>query len=91
MSSGSKGLSRRHVAELERIVGERGVRTDATARSAYESDAFMLQRATAEVIVLPRTTEESAAAVRVLREAVDGDDGAARGGSSEGGASGFDV
>lgn len=69
MGSETKGLGARHVAELERIVGARGVRTDATARSAYESDAFMLQNATAEVIVLPRTTEEAAAAVRVLRDA----------------------
>ena len=69
MGSQRKQLSRRHQAELERIVGKKGVRTDATARAAYESDAFMLQRANAEVIVLPRTTEEAAAAIKVIREA----------------------
>ena len=58
MGSDGKQLSRRHLAELERIVGKKGVRADPTARSAYESDAFMLQRASAEVIVLPRTTAE---------------------------------
>ncbi|MEM6569401.1 MAG: FAD-linked oxidase C-terminal domain-containing protein [Planctomycetota bacterium] len=62
-------LTRKHLKELRRIVGERGVRADANARSAYESDGFMLQSARAEVIVLPRTTEEAAASVRVLRDA----------------------
>ncbi|MEM6673841.1 MAG: FAD-linked oxidase C-terminal domain-containing protein [Planctomycetota bacterium] len=62
-------LGDRHVRELRRIVGDRGVRTDAMARSAYESDGFMLQSAAAEVVVLPRSTAEAAAVVRVLRDA----------------------
>ncbi|MGK0482380.1 MAG: glycolate oxidase [Planctomycetota bacterium] len=62
-------LSRTHLKELTRIVGDRGVRTDSHAQAAYESDGFMLERASPAVIVLPRTTEEAAAAVRVLRDA----------------------
>lgn len=69
MPNRTHGLSRSHLKELRRIVGERGVRADAVARSAYESDAFMLESAAAEVVVLPRTTKEAAAAVRVLRDA----------------------
>ncbi|MEM8710208.1 MAG: FAD-linked oxidase C-terminal domain-containing protein [Planctomycetota bacterium] len=62
-------LTRAQLAELKRIVGERGVRQDSGARSAYESDGFMLARAAPEVVVLPRTTEEAAQAVRILRDA----------------------
>lgn len=64
-----KALSRSVLKELTRILGERGVRADAGAQSAYESDGFMLERAAPAVVVLPRTTEEAAQAIRVLREA----------------------
>lgn len=48
-------------------MGERGVRADAVARSAYEADGFMLQREAPDLAVLPRTTAEAAAAVKLLR------------------------
>lgn len=62
-------LGRKTLKELTRIVGERGVRADAGAKSAYESDGFMLERAAPSVVVLPRSTQEAAEAVKVLREA----------------------
>lgn len=67
MTTPPRPLSPAVVAELIDIVGERGVRADALARSAYESDGFMLQREAPSVVVLPRSTEEAAAAVKVLR------------------------
>ncbi len=62
-------LKRSDLQELVRIVGERGVRSGTTAKSAYESDGYMLERASPAVVVLPRTTAEAAAAVKVLRNA----------------------
>ncbi|MEL6716867.1 MAG: FAD-binding protein, partial [Planctomycetota bacterium] len=61
-------LSKSARRALAAIVGERGVRADALARSAYESDGFALAAESPEVIVLPRSTEEAARVVRVLRE-----------------------
>ena len=61
-------LSRNGLRALTSIVGEHGVRTDRVARSAYESDGFMLRSEEPAAIVLPRTTDEAARVVRVLRD-----------------------
>lgn len=57
-----------YLAALKQIVGEDGlVHTDA-ARLAYESDGLALLRNTPELVILPRTTEETAACCRILHE-----------------------
>lgn len=65
--TGHATLTSSGLAALRKAVGERGVRVDSMARTAYESDGFMLQREAPEVVVLPATTEEAAAAVKILR------------------------
>lgn len=69
MAPTASSLPRAVLDELTSIVGERGVRADDLARSAYEADGFMLQSQAPLVVVLPRSTEEAAAAVKVLRKA----------------------
>jgi glycolate oxidase len=51
-------------AELRALLGEDGVLDSEAARFAYETDALTLERGTADVVVLPRSTDEVAALVR---------------------------
>ncbi|QNN23372.1 FAD-binding protein [Planctomycetales bacterium ZRK34] len=57
------------VAELVKIVGAAGVLTDPAELVAYESDGFTLAKAMPGAVVLPESTEQVAACVRVLRRA----------------------
>ena len=52
--------------ELARILGPRGIVDDAVGRLAYESDGLALIHARPQIVLLPRTTEECAQAMRVL-------------------------
>jgi glycolate oxidase len=52
------------LAELRALLGEDGVLDDEAARLAYESDALTLERGRADVVALPRSTDEVAALVR---------------------------
>lgn len=65
--SHSPSLSTAALKELVSIVGDRGVLAESTARTAYESDGFMLERESPAVVVLPRSTDEAARAIKVLR------------------------
>lgn len=57
------------VSRLREIVGRRGVIDDPTLLVTYESDSLALIRQVPEVVVLPRDTDETARAVRLLAEA----------------------
>src|SRR5690606_4643538 len=58
------------VAEaLRGIVGADGVITDPAALLVYESDGLAAYRSRPRAVILPRTTEEVAASVRVLAAA----------------------
>jgi glycolate oxidase len=57
------------VRDLERIVGREGVVTRPSARAAYECDAYTLERALPELVVLPRTVEEARRVVVRIRDA----------------------
>lgn len=52
------------LAELRALLGDDGVLASASARLAYESDAFTLERGGADAVVLPRSTDEVAALAR---------------------------
>ena len=54
------------VAALRGVLGERGVVADPTRLLGYEFDGLAVFRERAELVVLPRTTAEAAAAVRLL-------------------------
>lgn len=54
---------------LEAIVGPRGVVRDKTGRLAYDCDGLTLQRRTPDLVLLPRTTQETAGCMRLLSEA----------------------
>ncbi|QDU69291.1 FAD-binding oxidoreductase [Engelhardtia mirabilis] len=57
------------IGELRAIVGARGVIADATRLSAYESDGLALLSEQADLVVLPRDTDEAARVVRALHRA----------------------
>lgn len=52
--------------ELARILGPRGWVDDPAGRVAYESDGLALLRATPEIVLLPRDTQQCARAMAVL-------------------------
>ena len=54
------------VSELLRILGPSGVITDPTRLLTYECDGLALVHQRAELVLLPRTTEECARAMRLL-------------------------
>src|SRR5262249_40241228 len=54
------------LAHLRDVVGPDGLVSHTTALSVYESDGYTLEKAVPEVVVLPRSTEETAAVVRLL-------------------------
>jgi glycolate oxidase len=56
------------IDRLRDIVGPNGVVAHATALSVYESDGYTLEKATPEVVVLPRSTEEVVAVVKLLHK-----------------------
>jgi glycolate oxidase subunit GlcD len=60
--TGSDALAR----ELEAVVGPRGIVRDATRLSTYASDGLALFESTPRLVVLPRTTAETASALAVL-------------------------
>ena len=51
--------------ELEQIVGADGVLTDPVQLLAYDCDAYTIEKALPTVVVLPETTEQVAAVVRL--------------------------
>ena len=51
--------------ELERIVGTDGVVTDPGELRVYEADGLTVFKAMPEIVVLPRSTEQVAAVVKV--------------------------
>ena len=53
-------------APLLEILGPRGVVEGSTARLSYESDALSLERATPDLVLLPRNTVETAQCMRLL-------------------------
>jgi len=53
------------LSELESIVGAEAVLTDRAELRAYDCDAYTVEKATPTVIVLPETTEQVAAVVRL--------------------------
>ncbi|MFN3689486.1 MAG: FAD-binding oxidoreductase [Fimbriimonadales bacterium] len=55
--------------ELERIVGADGVLTDPVQLLAYDCDAYTIEKALPTVVVLPETTEQVAAVVRLANRA----------------------
>jgi glycolate oxidase len=56
------------INHLYYIVGPDGVIVQPTALSVYECDGYTLEKAVPEIVVLPRSTEEVAAVVRLLHE-----------------------
>src|SRR2546430_17616266 len=52
-------------AELVAIVGQDGVATRDDELMVYECDGYTLERARPEIVVLPRSTDEVAAIVRL--------------------------
>src|SRR5215831_17043429 len=54
------------IPHLRDIVGPDGVVMQSTELSVYECDGYTLEKAVPEVVVLPRSTEEVAAIVRLL-------------------------
>lgn len=56
------------IAHLRDIVGADGLVSEATALSVYESDGYTLEKAIPEVVVLPRSTEETVAIVKLLHK-----------------------
>ncbi|MFB3817715.1 MAG: FAD-binding oxidoreductase [Candidatus Methylomirabilales bacterium] len=61
------GASARALKELQAIVGPEYVIADPTELKVYETDGLTIYKATPEVVVLPLTTEEVAAVVRLCR------------------------
>src|SRR5207247_7904959 len=60
-------LSRPQLDELVALLGADAVLASEAARFTYEADALTLDRATPDVIVLPRTTDEVSGVVRWAR------------------------
>ena len=56
-------------AELREVLGPEGVLTDRTRLIPYESDGLAMLQVPAEMVILPRNTAETAAALRLLHEA----------------------
>ena len=56
-----------HLEELSALLGADGVLASGAARFTYEADALVLDRATPDVVVLPRSTDEVSAVVRWAR------------------------
>lgn len=56
------------IAHLRDIVGADGLVSQPTALSVYESDGYTLEKAIPEVVVLPRSTEETVAIVKLLHK-----------------------
>jgi glycolate oxidase len=54
------------ISSLRDIVGSDNIVVQSTALSVYECDGYTLEKATPEVVVLPRSTEEVAAVVKLL-------------------------
>jgi glycolate oxidase len=55
--------------ELERIVGAEAVLTDPIQLLAYDCDAYTIEKALPTAVVLPQTTEQVAAIVRLANRA----------------------
>ena len=53
------------ISELKRIVGDDGVLAEKGERAVYENDAYPLEKAAPLATVLPRTTAQVAAVVKV--------------------------
>ncbi|MBL8859022.1 MAG: FAD-binding protein [Planctomycetes bacterium] len=53
---------------LRAIVGDRGLTTNATRRATYESDGLAHVRQVPDLVLMPRDTRETAAALRFLKE-----------------------
>jgi glycolate oxidase subunit GlcD len=51
---------------LRAVVGPDGLVTSLTARTAYDCDGLTLQRRTPDLVLLPRTTDETARCMRLL-------------------------
>jgi len=62
-------LDERVTTALRAVVGSGGVITDPGALLVYEADGLMAHRARPRAVVVPRSTEETAAVVRVLAKA----------------------
>jgi glycolate oxidase len=62
-------VSRALLASLRQVVGEDGVVSDPGALTVYECDAYTLEKWVPSAVVLPRSTEETAAVVRLLSDA----------------------
>ena len=54
------------VAELRALLGADGVLVDAAQRASYESDALAMFHADPALVLLPRDTDEAAAAMRAI-------------------------
>lgn len=54
------------ISHLRDIVGPDGIVVHSTDLSVYECDGYTLEKAAPEIVVLPRSTEEVAAVVRLL-------------------------
>src|SRR5262245_11722468 len=65
----SEPMPRGFCDRLKAIVGSDGVIASPSELLVYECDAYTLERRLPEVVVLPRTTEEVAAVVRLCAEA----------------------
>ena len=53
---------------LEQVVGERGLIRDATRRRSYECDGLAIFQRDPQLVVLPRSTEETSEVMRLLWE-----------------------
>ena len=62
-------MKRETLARLRAITGDAGIVSERTDRLAYESDGLGLIQRTPDLVLLPRDTEQVAAAMRVLHEA----------------------
>lgn len=60
------GLPKNLIAELRAILGEQGVVADPGALLVWESDGLTAYRVTPRAVLLPRNTEETTHALRVL-------------------------
>jgi len=56
------------ISHLRDIVGADGIVEKSTALSVYDCDGYTLEKSVPEIVVLPRTTEEVAAVVRLLHK-----------------------
>lgn len=56
------------IAQLAAIVGADGVISNKTALSVYDCDGYTLEKSTPDIVVLPRSTEEVVAVVKLLHK-----------------------